>query len=154
MSVYKPGATIKVRSVCLMPSLKPCVGQKAVRLVLKNPEGAKVPPPLPQSLLSSPPPLPPLIPPLHALCSLAFQTVFIRPNTFPPQVLAVDAVEVDGSGVFEGNLELDSRAPIGSWVVTAEGDDLAAELPVDVDEYVLPKFEVRPPPSCPLPFAS
>ena len=59
-----------------------------------------------------------------------------------PQVLAVEATETETSGVFEGVLQLDTRAPLGDYVVTADGDDMAAELTVNVDEYVLPKFEV------------
>mmetsp|Transcript_27270 Transcript_27270/g.76935 ORF Transcript_27270/g.76935 Transcript_27270/m.76935 type:complete len:1528 (+) Transcript_27270:290-4873(+) len=98
LTVYKPGSKILVRSICLLPSLKPCTDQQSVRLVLKNPDGDKV--------------------------------------------LAVDGVETETSGVFEGTLQLDSRSPLGDYVVTADGDNMAAELTVNVDEYVLPKFEV------------
>lgn len=59
-----------------------------------------------------------------------------------PQVLANGTTEAAGTGVFEGSLQLDSRAPLGSWSVVAEGENLSAELDVEVDEYVLPKFEV------------
>lgn len=52
-AVYKPGATIHVRSVCLLPSLKPCTDQKAIRLVLMNPEGTKVQSPAAESPLYS-----------------------------------------------------------------------------------------------------
>jgi uncharacterized protein YfaS (alpha-2-macroglobulin family) len=61
------------------------------------------------------------------------------------QVYAVQATALNGVGVAEGSLVLDERAPLGTYVIAAEGTydpDLLAEMEVAVDEYVLPKFEV------------
>jgi hypothetical protein len=41
--VYKPGAEVKARVLCLLPSFQPCTDVPQVRLLLKNPDGNKVP---------------------------------------------------------------------------------------------------------------
>jgi len=77
-------------------------------------------------------------------CSEQQSARILLDNPQGTKVLAVEGAEMaPGSGVLEGSLQLDSRAPLGTYTVIVEGgDNLAAEIKVAVDEYVLPKFEV------------
>jgi len=61
------------------------------------------------------------------------------------KVYAAQAEALGGSGVAQGSLPLDERAPLGDYVIVAEdvsNPGLQAELEVLVEEYVLPKFAV------------
>lgn len=62
------------------------------------------------------------------------------------QVYAADGVFQSGVAVAEGSLPLDERSPVGTYTIIAEtpsDPNLQSELEVVVEEYVLPKFEVR-----------
>lgn len=76
----------------------------------------------------------------------------LKPQTTPAVIEIQDAkgikifrksVETDGYGMAAVDLPLSTEPNLGVWKITARADQQETQLDVRVEEYVLPKYEVR-----------
>lgn len=76
----------------------------------------------------------------------------LKPLPGPVEVSILDAkgikvykrtVDTDQFGMAEAGLPLSTEPNLGVWKITAESEEQATQLDVRVEEYTLPKYEVR-----------